>query len=262
MALTATHFPKQRLTFAIVFGSCPEQERNILARLRKAGEDTAHPMLLPGVLAELERIRQMEAIEERIDDLETQIFLLDNETVTTRNRSGYTKAERNRQKTKAWLNATFARNLLLGYRSLLIKMLNHVDEFPVLVNHHPPPRVQMGHQGPSSREPASSKIFCPGAPHSVGSTGSSNNKPRPAYDGHSGRWTDTETITAEPEKIHVLDKYQRSLRQAGVRMKDRLVALIDEYDDKIRDCTMRVDNMAMATQWVLSPASANPTLEY
>jgi len=135
MASTVTHFPRQRLTLGIIFGCSKKQETSILARLRKSGDDIAHPILLPGVLMEMERVRQMDAIEETIDDLETQIYLLDNETVTTWKNSNSTKAERNRQKTKAWLNATFARNFLLGYKSLLFKMRKHIDEFPHLVNH-------------------------------------------------------------------------------------------------------------------------------
>jgi hypothetical protein len=33
-------------------------------------------------------------------------------------------------------------------------------------------------------------------------------------------------------------------------IKDRLGALIEEYDEKIEECSMRVDGMTIATQWV------------
>ncbi|KAF3765540.1 hypothetical protein M406DRAFT_355963 [Cryphonectria parasitica EP155] len=39
------------------------------------------------------------------------------------------------------------------------------------------------------------------------------------------------------------------MRRAGRKIIGRLQAIIDEYDDKIRDCSMRLDGMAMATQW-------------
>ncbi len=42
------------------------------------------------------------------------------------------------------------------------------------------------------------------------------------------------------------------LRTIGDGIQDRLQAIIDEYGDKIRECKMRVDGMAMATQWVIS----------
>jgi hypothetical protein len=46
--------------------------------------------------------------------------------------------------------------------------------------------------------------------------------------------------------------YIQQMRRTGERIKVRLAAIRDEYDEKIRDCTMRVDGMAMATQWVNS----------
>jgi hypothetical protein len=258
MASTVTHFPRQKLTLGIVFGSSREQEISILTRLRKAGEDVAHPILLAGVLTEMERARQMDAIEETIDDLETQIFLLDSETVTTRKNTGSTKAERNRQKTKAWLNATFARNSLLGYQSLLFKMRKYIDEFPHLANQliahkgsiH---RRQIGRREPKSGDLLSSKIL--DTPHSGEDLGSmnDNNPPHNAYDSGilSKCWSEGGTLTEEPEMI-LYDAYehQESIQQAGMRMGDRLITMIEEYDDKIRDFTMRIDNMAMATQWV------------
>lgn len=40
------------------------------------------------------------------------------------------------------------------------------------------------------------------------------------------------------------------LKRVSIKVGKRLGEIINEYDDKIRDCTMRVDGMAMATQWV------------
>ncbi|KAL2195582.1 hypothetical protein P885DRAFT_40141 [Corynascus similis CBS 632.67] len=195
MALTVTHFPNQKLTFAILFGASEEQERSVLARLRKAGTDTAHPMLLPGILAELERKRQMDIADEIIDELEMQIFRLDNETITSWNQSGKTTAERNRQKTKAWLDAAFSRNILLATKSLLFSMRRHLDEYAILINPMTRRDHDFRHQDPD----------------------------------HSVHWA--------------------FLQQASMRMEDRLISIIGEYDDKIRTCTMEVDGMAMATQW-------------
>lgn len=46
-----------------------------------------------------------------------------------------------------------------------------------------------------------------------------------------------------------LEDNKEMFQQTGQKIKDRIQGIIDEYDDKIRDCTMRVDGMAMATQW-------------
>jgi hypothetical protein len=42
----------------------------------------------------------------------------------------------------------------------------------------------------------------------------------------------------------------KEMRIVGQRIGARLGAIREDYDEKIRDCDMRVDGMAMATQWV------------
>lgn len=43
---------------------------------------------------------------------------------------------------------------------------------------------------------------------------------------------------------------ERDFTRTGLRVKERIDDIVDEYEDKIRDCMMRVDGMAMASQWV------------
>lgn len=218
IALTVTHFPRQRLSFAVLFGASIEQERDVISRLKMAGADTTHPMLFPGILAEMERIRQMAIVEEGIGEMETAIFQLDNETVATWRQSGQTKAERNKKKTKAWLDLTFSRNLLQATATLLVTMRKHLDEFPLLVNHYSTPRYyRLRHQEPGLYEYHVQNAARPSSPPSFGSTA---------------------TLTSEPQTIHDPSaEYQDRLQQASMRMADRLAVMIGEYDDKIRACT-------------------------
>lgn len=58
-----------------------------------------------------------------------------------------------------------------------------------------------------------------------------------------------------------VDLTRLHLRRTGIKIRDRLSEIIKEYDDKIRDCTMRVDGMAMATQWVRFPTRSCPILD-
>ena len=44
--------------------------------------------------------------------------------------------------------------------------------------------------------------------------------------------------------------YVKAMRTVGTKIQHRLAAMKNEYDEKIRDCTMRMDGMAMANQWV------------
>lgn len=45
----------------------------------------------------------------------------------------------------------------------------------------------------------------------------------------------------------------QGMKIVGSKIKARLNIIRNEYQDWIRDCTMRVDGMAMATQWVWKP---------
>jgi hypothetical protein len=248
MALAVTHFPGQKLTFALLFGASEEQERSILTRIRKAGADVAHPMLLPGILAELERIRQMDALDEMINELEEEIWRIDNQTVATWNLSQQTRAERNKQKRKAWLDATFLRNILRANTALLLKMRGHLDEFPYLVGH--PNLTRCCHVCDQELTFVDNLAYTRTRPDTDTPPSLVRSAKRwalhdePVHGSESSVGSNTSHVASNPE---IEAKYQDLLHQAATRMKDRLVAIIGEYDDSIRACTMEVDGMAMAT---------------
>ncbi|KAK5656070.1 hypothetical protein OQA88_5209 [Cercophora sp. LCS_1] len=216
LALCVTHFPQRKLTLAILFGASEEDESRVLARLKRAGADAAHPMLLPGILAELERVRQMRKVDEMIEEIEEQISRLDSDTL-----AGQTKAQRNQQKTKAWLDTAYSKNLLLANAEVLTSMRAHLDEFSMLMN-------------PFNRR---CRCMCQ-TMH---------------YQTSNGSWctSGSETVfTLESGRIDDPDvEYQKLLYEAGKRMDDRLVSMISEYEEKIRTCVMEIDGIAMATQW-------------
>lgn len=43
------------------------------------------------------------------------------------------------------------------------------------------------------------------------------------------------------------------MTRTGRLIKDRLRAIVEEFDEMIDDCSMRVDGMTIATQWVRNP---------
>jgi Mg2+ and Co2+ transporter CorA len=53
------------------------------------------------------------------------------------------------------------------------------------------------------------------------------------------------TVSDPDEK----DEVTWNQNAVGKRIQRRLDAIYEEYEDKIRDCSMRLDGMAMATQW-------------
>ncbi|OHE98217.1 hypothetical protein CORC01_06414 [Colletotrichum orchidophilum] len=67
LAMSATFIPSTGTTFAVVYGCSGEQMGSIEAKIRRAGKQLFHPLLLPGVFAELERARLVEAVEDLMD---------------------------------------------------------------------------------------------------------------------------------------------------------------------------------------------------
>ncbi|KAG7151368.1 hypothetical protein HYQ46_012853 [Verticillium longisporum] len=53
---------------------------------------------------------------------------------------------------------------------------------------------------------------------------------------------------------------RRTLEASSTRISDRLEAIVEEYDEKIRDSAMRLDGMAMATQWSYSDTNVEIAL--
>lgn len=205
LAFTATFFPHCGLTFGILFG-CPFSiEKQIVNRLSYAATDVAHPLLIPGIFAELERTRQVHIIESAIDEVETRILTVDSSPEEMDAMSSSVKEADNRAKRAQWLDTTYLRNQLVSWNTQLKKLASHTDEL-------------------------SGTVF-----------------QQQEYD---------DLHPCEPEKFEDFKGEERAgaskahLRRVGIKIRDRVQEIIDEYDAKIRDCTMRVDGMAMATQWV------------
>lgn len=205
LAFTATFFPHCRLTFGILFG-CPFSiEKQIVNRLSYATQDVAHPLLIPGIFAELERSRQVHVIETAIDDVETRILTVDSSPEEMDAMPASVKEADNRAKRAQWLDTTYLRNQLVNWNTQLKKLAGHTDELSKTVFRQ--------------QEPDAAQSSAPAKDHGL---------KKEEYIGASG--------------VH--------LQRVGVKIRDRVQEIIDEYEAKIRDCTMRVDGMAMATQWV------------
>ncbi|KAH6885429.1 hypothetical protein B0T10DRAFT_492693 [Thelonectria olida] len=68
LAMAATYEPSSRTTFAVFFGCNKKQRTQIIGRLATAEPAAlAHPMLLPGIFAELERKRLTGLLEDTLD---------------------------------------------------------------------------------------------------------------------------------------------------------------------------------------------------
>jgi len=206
-------------------------EEEILRRLSFAMVEAAHPLLMPGIFAELERSRQVPIVESTIDELEARIFQLDFQSSDMDVDTEDSEAEkRNQEKRSAWLDTTYLRNALVSWNTQLAKIRQNADELDAEVFKLAASDETSSHEmieleddsgdASNKREVEGNRTF---------------QKGRERYS--------VSKIRKDPEVV------KKQMRRVGQKIKGRVQAIIDEYDDKIRDCTMRVDGMAMATQW-------------
>jgi hypothetical protein len=255
LALTATYFPHCGLTFAVLFGCPLSIEEEVLRRLSFAMAEAAHPLLMPGIFTELERSRQVHIIEATIDELETRILQLDFQSSDMEQMPASEAETRNQEKRTAWLDTTYLRNTLISWNTQQAKICRHIDELSSKV-----------FNSPSSKGPSACCDIDRDADLVIESNRNFKlDKTRPSeapYDGtqfYEEEFDESRNAQKDKQQDRILtvqeeaEETKSRLRQTGQKIKDRIQGIIDEYDDKIRDCTMRVDGMAMTTQWASIP---------
>jgi hypothetical protein len=91
-------------------------EKDILRRVKSCGTAASHPLLLPGIFAELERRRHIDIVEDAVDSIEENIFELDFQPGIRELAKRTDTASRNKEKRSQWLNTTYLRNGLVSWR--------------------------------------------------------------------------------------------------------------------------------------------------
>ncbi|KAI1179870.1 hypothetical protein F4777DRAFT_402603 [Nemania sp. FL0916] len=215
LALATTYFPRCNLKFAVVFGCDLLVEKEILNRLILGWNDVSHPLILPGIIAEIERKRHIKIVDDIVDEVEAKIFQLEVKPDADDSLTTFQVEKLHSEKRSAWLNITYIRNCLVSWRKQLEKIALQVSELD---------RSLPAGCGWSSN---STTLISKDVPLFMGTEGIV------ACHGQSG---DPSCTT-------------------GYKIKSRIQAIIEEYDDKIRDCSMRIDGMAMATQWTQGETS-------
>jgi hypothetical protein len=369
LALTATHFPKQGLTFAILFGCSFAVEKDIIMRLAHVTLEAAHPLLMPGIFAELERKRHTSLVEELGNKLETLIFELDFHSNDLMGPEGAQAEARSKEKREAYLDLAYLRNSLVSWNTQLAKMVQHCrqlnkEEYSSnsignsVLHQNNDLRVGKTAERVASRSSNISRSLSKDKWHEVEASEESgslirkesaqlnkeeyssksvdnlvlhqNNDLRVGrtiervasrnsnvsrsssmdewhevvaseesdslirkqsaqlektthptnpqkFNGYVGKLENEnielahmQTNPHQPTKLNertgqpmiqlltmsrnreeMEDRHEK-LRDTAFKIESRLMSIRDEYDDKIRDCTMRVDGMAMSTQWVRS----------
>lgn len=284
---------------------------------------------MPGIIAELERLRHINAVETTIDELEARIFELDFKPSDVDELASAEAGKKNSERRDAWLDTAYMSNQLINWNTQLAKMAAWVWTLDKTV--FEPQRNLANQSKPIAREAViihnrtysldGGKPGCQGledavtAESRVGRDDALGDWPpvvrmrvgdghddvtewpgKAAYsDASSDPSISKSSLTRRPvgfetsaqrreappgiinqtQPSHLNQKYVQQMegwaqrleqpglwrqkdpssfhhhmRRVGYKIKERLEAIIDENNDRIRDCKMRVDGMAMATQWV------------
>jgi hypothetical protein len=237
LALTVTHFPKNRLTMAILFGCTFAMEEEIITRLSHLKAEAAHPFLIPGIFAELEAVRHRRLVEEMGNEVEAKVFDLDFQSNNLHGPEGAKSEKRGREKRTAYLDLAYLRNGLVSWNRQLAEMIRHAHQLThneyrygqleVLPQSLPDEWVEVDAHPQSLRRRETIE--------------------RLAYSNYSMKVpNDTYFEQLGEARPCGIDNI---LHTTSLKIKQRLISLRDDYDDRIQDCTMRVEGMAMSTQW-------------
>jgi hypothetical protein len=225
-AITATWFPDEEFTYALFYGCEQDTAENIFKRISGGKDARAHPLLLPGILAELERRRQIALVMEWLAKLNQKVNSLGKRATAYETIFPAKGAD---GAIDPWVKVHYLKNGLENWRDQVEKMITHVDE--------------LDRDYFAARTPASDVADEPRSPVATASTMSDD----------SG-----ERMVVSPDEA---EKRKAVMRRTGARIKDRLKEIIAEYDEHIRECVLIMQGMTLATQLAHTKTNMDIALE-
>lgn len=197
MALSLAYIPSINRTYAIFYGCDSATEREVEGRLRISEETLYHPLILPGIFAEVERRRHFELVQRSLNQ---QVQFVSNLLNNANSGGGELTAQ---DSVDLWLRTRHIHNGLQNWVQQLRRMIAHANELSTTLFREEP----------------------------VGFNGG------------------VETVRA-PAPVVLDTQVRESMRRAGTRIRERLVEIVEEYEEKIRECDMIMAGMTMAAQLV------------
>ncbi|KAI0406262.1 hypothetical protein F4802DRAFT_107453 [Xylaria palmicola] len=245
LALTVTHFPHRRLSFAVAFGCTDRQRKYIIRQVMASTIDSAHPLLLPGIFAELERQRHHEIFETAIDKLEMAMPNVDVGAVLSQESTQISSPSESTR--MAYLEILHIKQGLESWSTQLQKMAKHSLDLGSMCVPESHTRGYFPMKAGKSFSPSSNleSALRPLARKSDDNPGSM------LYD------DDFQISKDDPRSDPFSEKESRlendpepapSGAKTTSKISRRLGAILDEYSDKIRECQVRFDGITMATQ--------------
>ncbi|KAI0867807.1 hypothetical protein GGS24DRAFT_495053 [Hypoxylon argillaceum] len=195
LGLSVTFVPRTLSTYAVMYGCDAKTTENISRRLVGSDLSSLHPMVLVVLFAEIERDRLDNLVRNKISQLIQQIIgISDNNNYYTPNldRKNFPSLSPSLATSIIdWLEIGELRNGLEAFKSKMLDMTEHIDEFQ-------------------------NTLLSPEDKYGFVSS-------------------------LDPDILN-------GLIETGVKMKERLKHLIDEFDEHIRKCANIIDGVGLASQ--------------
>lgn len=217
MALSITYCPDANSTKAVLFGCSEEVRDQVIDHLSSCDYRSYHPLTLPTLFAEIERDRHFNLADRMVRNLMQRARSIASAHPPSRY-SGNSQPKGVIQEPEdymqQWFEITYLKTGLQSWRHALEKMILHCDDL--------------------TRE----RFYtCKRTPESSEST--------PVNTAFSA---DAFTSKSDGDGIHADET--EDLTRSGRRIRQRLLEIQAEYDDKIRECSMIIDGMVLAAQLV------------
>lgn len=235
MAISSVFYPSSGFTAAVFLGCNEGLTREITNRLRVAENSTSHPLLVIGMLVEIERKRHLRLVDDQVFTAMKQIYSSrDMESAPTTSESN--GAHKYLQ--DSWFAITRLRSELENWKLQLELMIEHVDYLerdvfaePCLTDSDATGSTRNSLAGLSTS--SDSTLIGPELYKDLG------DKP-----------VDLESPSSkEISQIPEVDWRQHG-RDTGRRIKKRLRVIMNDYDKQIRECTMAIEGLQLDTQMV------------
>ncbi|CCC10892.1 hypothetical protein SMACR_12726 [Sordaria macrospora] len=237
IALSTTYFTENDLDLAVFYGCNEKQKDDIVRRIRSCDLKHNHPLLLPGLFFELERVRLVDQVEDLLDNFE----LRNNYEYNQLENVGGTRGldlDMDKKRMTDVLKSTYRSRELVSLIMALKRQLKKFETAMDLVE--------------ASVKESSSLTFSPRCLTRIPSATLSS---APGSTTISRATTlygeENHTQQGPPQQLSGASSYVR-LERAGKQIRERLQDIIFEFDDKINDCHLVKDNMSLTMQTVWS----------
>lgn len=223
MAVSSVFYPETGFTAAVVFGCSEDIAEEIIGRVENSEDACAHPMLIMGIIAEIEKERHIKLVQEKLFHLLKRVRTLSkSETV-----SSTSQISKDNYSIELWIEVSRLRIALNMWKQELCKMQEHVT----MLN---------------------KDILKPSAISRARITRVDSTDDETVWDWSP--YSEKRGFKDDHAQSYASD-WRLSARQTGHRIGRRLREIQGEYDQKIQECTMVLDGMALSAQLVGSSAN-------